>query len=105
MIWLVWPWSAVTMISVSGMALGPVERDLDGPVELDGLADLAARVLGVVLLVDRGALDLEEEALALVALDLGRQQVDRLGRHVRQVRLVAGRCGFDSVHAVAAGPG
>src|SRR5262245_11088523 len=47
--------------------LRPLETDLDGAVELDGLADLPARVLGVVLLVDRGALDLQEEAVPLVA--------------------------------------
>ena len=44
---------------------GEVEGLLDRLVEVDRLADLAARVGGVVPLVDRGALDLQEEALSL----------------------------------------
>ena len=47
-----------------GVRLLVVQRDADRLVEGDGLADLAAGVGGVVLLVDRGALDLQEEALA-----------------------------------------
>ena len=48
-----------------------VERDADRLVERDGLTDLRARVGGVVLLVDRGALDLQEEPV-LVALEQAR---------------------------------
>ena len=46
-----------------GVAALVVQGDADRLVERDRLADLAARVGGVVLLVDRGALDLQEEAL------------------------------------------
>ena len=60
-----------------------VERGGDGLVQVVGLADLAASVGVVVLLVDRGALDLQEEAVAL-AVRVGLEQVDGLARHVGQ---------------------
>src|SRR4051812_40630498 len=64
-----------------------VARDADGVVEGDRLADLPARVGGVVLLIDRGALYLQDEAV-LVPLE----EMERLARHGRQApRLVAGR--------------
>ncbi len=69
-----------------------VEGLLDRGVEGDGLTDLTARVRGVVLLVDRGALDLQEEAL-LAVLGLLVQHVERLGRHLGQVRLGGGAGG------------
>src|SRR5262245_57119194 len=59
-----------------------VQRHPDRVVERNRLADLAARVGGVVLLVDRRTLDLEEEALLVL------QQIQRRRRHVRQARLV-----------------
>ena len=55
----------------------------DGLVEVVGFADLAAGVGVVVLLVDRGALDLQEVAVVLAVLVVG-EQVDGLGRHVSQ---------------------
>ena len=55
-------WSAVTITSVSGWLGLVVERDADGLVERQHLADLPADVGGVVALVDRGALDLQREA-------------------------------------------
>ena len=58
--------------------------DADGVVHADQLADLATGVRGVVALVDRGALDLEHEALR-VAL----QQLDGLVGHLGQRRLGA----------------
>src|SRR5262249_23012821 len=61
-----------------------VERDADRLVEGDRLADLTARVRRVVLLVDRGALHLQEEALAVL------QQADRLLRHRGEARLGLG---------------
>ena len=55
---------------------GERERHLHRLVEVDHFADLATRVGGVRLLVDRRALDLEEKAFRM-----GREQFDRLGGH------------------------
>jgi len=55
-----------------GIRRRPIERDLDGAIELDRLADLTAGVLGVILLVDRRAFDLQEEPAPLLALHFGR---------------------------------
>ena len=49
------------MTSVS-LFLAAKSSATDGGVEVDGLADLLARLRGMVPLVDRGTLDLEEEA-------------------------------------------
>ena len=96
MIWLVWPWSAVTTTRVSGgMGLGVGQPDSDGVVEGDSLADLVAGVLGMVLLVDGGALDLEEEPLP-PALGLGLEQGDGLGGHVGQAGLGGRPLPFDT---------
>ncbi len=61
--------------------LGEAQRGLHGLVEVDGLADLAAGVGGVVLLVDARALDLQEEALRRCGAV---QQADRLAGHGRE---------------------
>ncbi len=66
-IWLVCPWSAVAITSVLPSFLAKSSAALNRLVEVDGLADLPARIGGVVALVDRSALDLEEEALVLDA--------------------------------------
>ncbi len=70
-----------------GLAIGLSEGQglLHGFVEVDGLADLAARIRGVVLLVDGRALDLQEEAVRIVL-----QQLDGLAGHLRQGRDVGG---------------
>ncbi len=60
-----------------------VERLADGVVELEQLADLTADVGRVIALVDRRALDLQDEALVIVV-----EQLDRLLGHRRQRRLV-----------------
>ena len=53
----------------------------NGLVEVVGLADLAAGIACVVLLIDRGALDLQEEAV-LLAVRVVIQQIERLLGHV-----------------------
>src|SRR5689334_8234318 len=66
-----------------------LERDADGVVEGNRLADLCAGVGSVVLLIDRGALDLHEEpgVMAMPAPAVV-EQVDRLAGHVGQAGLV-----------------
>jgi hypothetical protein len=49
----------------------PVERGADGPIEGDRLADLLARVCRMVALVDRSALDLQEEPVAALSVNAG----------------------------------
>ena len=61
------------------------QRLLHRGVEIDGLADLAARVGRMIALVDRCALDLQEEPLARTALG-ALQQINGLGRHISQLR-------------------
>jgi hypothetical protein len=89
-----------------GVALGVGQPDGDGAVEGDRLADLAAGVLGVVLLVDGGPLDLEEEAVA-AALGLGLEQRDRLAGHVGQAGLARRPLALEAALRPAAevGPG
>src|SRR6202043_2401653 len=63
-----------------------VDTDLDGPIEGDRFADLRARVRIVILLVDRGALDLQEEPRAAGGWLF--QQLDRLRGHLRDARFI-----------------
>src|ERR1051325_10543847 len=77
-----------------------VEADLDRAIEGNRLADLLARGLDVILLVDRRALDLQEEAAVapvreVIVVRLPRtcvvlfvQEIDGLGGHGRERRLV-----------------
>src|SRR4051812_38509922 len=109
-IWLLWPGSAGPRTSASGRLRGdggPDDRAAvavvgghkhqrvgvaagergarrDRRVEVDRLADLAARVGRVVLLVDARALDLQEEALVRVAVV---EQFQGLAGLVGQLRL------------------
>ena len=69
-----------------GVRAGEVDTDLDRAIECDGLADLPARVGGVILLVDRGAFDLEKEPRTSRPI----QELDGLCRHLGERRL-AGR--------------
>ncbi|AIY02056.1 thymidine kinase [Arthrobacter sp. PAMC 25486] len=67
------------------VCLGKIQVRGDGLVQVDCLGNLATGVGGMVLLVDAGALNLQEEALLAVL-----EQVNRLGCHGGQRR-----CGDD----------
>jgi hypothetical protein len=79
-----------------GVTARELQADADGAVERDGLADLLAGVLDVILLVDRRALDLKEEAAPSSPIAAGRvplpravgrivvEEIEGLLRHGRQ---------------------
>ena len=70
----------------------------NGLVEVVGLADLAAGIACVVLLIDRGALDLQEEAV-LLAVRVVIQQIERLLGHVlERGALIAEPVGVRGAH-------
>ena len=65
--------------------LRELKRNLNSLVELNGLAELSAGSVLVGLLVDAGALDLEEEALLI-----GAEEINGFLCHCGKLRLVGG---------------